>query len=116
MVHAVVMRLRTLKDIFMTLEEVIKQRDAAIQHIAEWCVAIDINGSGWDDWDEYYKDAMYRDGALPEIRDLLVEAINAARQRRDSCPVCGGTENVPGSRCVHCCENGDENRREGRFS
>ena len=67
-----------------TIEELTRQRDAAIQHIAEWCVAIDVNGSGWDDWDEYYKDAMYRDNALPEIRGLLVDAIEAARKRRAS--------------------------------
>lgn len=59
----------------------LRQRDAAIQHIAEWCVAIDVNGTGWDDWDEYYKDAMYRESALPDIRALLVDAIEAARKR-----------------------------------
>ena len=67
-----------------TIEDLTRQRDAAIQHIAEWCVAIDVNGSGWDDWDEYYKDAMYRENALPEIRVLLVDAIEAARKRRAS--------------------------------
>ena len=61
------------------------QRDAAIKHIAEWCVAIDVNGGGWDDWDEYYKDAMYSDrNSLPEIRELLVEAIEAERKQRAS--------------------------------
>jgi len=68
----------------LTIEGLIQQRDAAIQHIAEWCVAIDVNGTGWDDWDEYYKDAMYRESALPEIRALLVDAIEAARKRRAS--------------------------------
>ena len=62
-----------------------EQRDAAIRHIADWCVAIDVNGSGWDDWDEYYKEAMYSDRkSLPEIRGLLMDAIVAARQRRES--------------------------------
>lgn len=61
------------------------QRDAAIKHIAEWCVAIEVNGSGWDDWDGYYKDAMYSDRkSLPEIRDLLVEAIEMERKQRAS--------------------------------
>lgn len=58
-------------------------RDVAIKHIAEWCVAIDENGAGWDDWDEYYKDAMYDSRtALPEIRGLLVDAIQTARKQR----------------------------------
>ena len=61
------------------------QRDAAIKHIADWCVAIDVNGSGWDDWDEYYKDAMHSDRkSLTEIRGLLMDAIVNARERRDS--------------------------------
>lgn len=55
------------------------QRDVAIKHIAEWCVAIQQNGAGWDDWDEYYKKACFRDNALPEIRSALNEAIAKAR-------------------------------------
>lgn len=67
------------------IEELTRQRDSAIKHIAEWCVAIDVNGSGWDDWDEYYKEAMYSDRqSLPEIRGLLMDAIVAARNQRDS--------------------------------
>jgi hypothetical protein len=67
------------------IEELTRQRDVAIKHIAEWCVAIETNGSGWDDWDEYYKDAIHRTLALPEIRDLLVNAIEVARKTRASC-------------------------------
>ena len=55
------------------------QRDVAIKHIAEWCVAIQQNGAGWDDWDEYYKKACCRDNALPEIRSALNAAIAKAR-------------------------------------
>lgn len=66
------------------LDELERQRDEAVRHIAEWCVAIDVNGSGWDDWDDYYKDAMYREKALPEIRGLLVKEIEVARKRRES--------------------------------
>lgn len=59
------------------------QRDAAIKHIAQWCVAVEVNGSGWDDWDDYYKDAMYSDReSLREIRELLVKAIEAERKLR----------------------------------
>jgi hypothetical protein len=76
------------------LEKLTRQRDAAIKHIAEWCVAIDENGSGWDDWDDYYKDAMYRNNALPEIRGLLDDAIASARKLRanefsSQCDECG---------------------------
>lgn len=69
-------------DLRNELEDVKRQRDMAIRHIAEWCVAIDVNGGGWDDWDEYYKDAYYRDGRLSEIRGLLNEAIEAEKKRR----------------------------------
>ena len=41
----------------------------AIAHLAEWCHAIDKNGTGWDDWDEHYKDAAYRPGPLRELID-----------------------------------------------
>lgn len=51
--------------------------DIALRMLAEWCVAIDANGAGWDYWDDYYKDAMYRDGPL---RKELDEAIYAARK------------------------------------
>ncbi len=56
--------------------------DIALAMLAEWCVAVDENGAGWDDWDEYYKDAMYRPGPL---RAELDAAIAEARtQRRDA--------------------------------
>jgi len=32
----------------------------AIRMLAEWVVAVEQNGSGWDDWDEYYIDASFR--------------------------------------------------------
>lgn len=57
----------------------IKQRDMAIAMLAEWCVAVDENGAGWDYWDEHYKDAMFRPGPL---RDLLDKAIAGARARQ----------------------------------
>ena len=53
----------------------------AVQHIAAWCVAVKTIGTGWDDWDEYYKDAACREDALPEIRALLTEAIADLRER-----------------------------------
>ena len=57
-------------------ERLTGERDVAIGMLAYWCVAVDQNGTGWDDWDEHYKDAMYR--PCP-IRELLDKEINAAR-------------------------------------
>jgi hypothetical protein len=53
--------------------------DTALSMLAAWCVAVDENGTGWDDWDEHYKDAMYRDGPL---RAMLDKAIAEARELR----------------------------------
>jgi hypothetical protein len=53
--------------------------DTALGMLADWCVAVDVNGTGWDDWDKHYKDAMYRDGPL---RAMLDKAIAEARTRR----------------------------------
>lgn len=57
------------------------ERDAAllpcaVKLLADWCVSVDEFGSGWDYWDDHYKDAMYRPGPL---RELLDAAIKAAR-------------------------------------
>jgi len=52
-------------------------RDVAVEMLAHWCVAVDENGAGWDDWDEHYKDAMYRPGPLRERLDkAILEAQN----------------------------------------
>lgn len=56
------------------------QLDAALWMLAEWCVDVDLNGTGWDDWDENYKDAMYRPGPL---RELLDEKIALVRSQRN---------------------------------
>jgi len=53
--------------------------NTALRMLADWCVAVDVNGTGWDDWDEHYKDAMYREGPL---RSQLDAAIAEARMRR----------------------------------
>ena len=37
----------------MTIED---KYAIAIEMLADWVAAIDINGTGWDDWDEFYKD------------------------------------------------------------
>lgn len=59
--------------------QMLEQRDIAIDMLARWCVAVDTNGTGWDDWDEHYKDAAYRVGPLREhaaaVAAPLVEAL-----------------------------------------
>ena len=44
----------------------------ALKMLAAWCVAVDRNGSGWDDWDEHYKDARYRPGPLRALLDAAI--------------------------------------------
>ncbi len=51
----------------------------ALWMLAEWCVAVDENGSSWDDWDEYYKDAMYRVGPLREDLDIVIDQVRRLR-------------------------------------
>jgi hypothetical protein len=53
--------------------------DIALGMLAAWCVAIDANGIGWDDWDEHYKDAMYRPGPLREELDAAIAEERANR-------------------------------------
>ena len=78
-------KLQALRDLIADLRDELQdkddQLDAAITMLAEWCVAVDENGTGWDDWDEHYKDAMYRPGPLRERLDV---AISKAREVRRS--------------------------------
>jgi hypothetical protein len=46
--------------------------DIAVEMLADWCVAVDKNGTQWDDWDEHYKDAAYRSGPLRELIDVAM--------------------------------------------
>ncbi len=55
------------------IEKLTLERDLAIQMLAGWCVAVSENGTGWDDWDEYYKDAMYRPTPLRELLDAAIQ-------------------------------------------
>ena len=64
----------------LDMERLEEQRDMAIYMLAQWCVDIDINGTGWDDWDENYKDAMYRPGPLRELLDKAIEEIRKQRE------------------------------------
>ena len=57
-----------------------RRLDITLGMLADWCVAVEMGGTGWDDWDEYYKDAMYRPGPM---REELDRAIAEARTRRN---------------------------------
>lgn len=46
-----------------------RQRDEAVQMLADWCDAVRDNGTGWDDWDEHYKDAAWRQSGIRELID-----------------------------------------------
>ena len=61
-------------------EQLRRDLDVAIGMLAAWCVAVDVNGTGWDDWDEYYKDAAYRPGPLRERLDAAIAEVRKQRQ------------------------------------
>jgi hypothetical protein len=62
--------------------------DAALNLLAGWCDAVKNGGTGWDDWDEWYKDACYRPGPLRELLDAKIAKLEA-------CEMCGGSGEVP---------------------
>jgi len=45
----------------------------ALNMLAHWICSVKHNGTGWDDWDEAYKDAAYRDSP---IRALIGAAVS----------------------------------------
>lgn len=52
---------------------------AAIAMLANWVHDIDRNGTGWDDWDENYKDAAYRENILRADIDAELEVLRKER-------------------------------------
>ena len=63
--------------------------DAALDLLAGWCDAVKNGGTGWDDWDEWYKDACYRPGPLRELLDARIKKLEA-------CPMCEGRGEIGG--------------------
>ena len=49
--------------------------DIAIQMLAYWVASVNKNGTGWDDWDEAYKDAAYRDVPIRKDLDEMIQAM-----------------------------------------
>lgn len=56
--------------------------DIALTMLAEWCVAVTVNGSEWDYWDEHYKDALYRPGPLREQLDAEIAKARAREKAK----------------------------------
>ena len=52
-----------------TEQRLTEERDLAILMLAEWCDAVRDKGTGWDDWDDYYKNAAFRPGPLRALID-----------------------------------------------
>lgn len=53
--------------------------DCATYMLASWCEAIEHNGTGWDDWDEYYKDAAFRPCMIRDEIDMMLNLIRSER-------------------------------------
>ena len=51
--------------------------DIALYMLASWCLDVELNGTGWDDWDENYKDAAYREGPLRRDIDQALAVLRA---------------------------------------
>lgn len=61
--------------------------DAALNLLAGWCDAVENGGTGWDDWDEWYKDSCYRPGPLRELIDAKMREISPDAEHW--CSICG---------------------------
>ena len=58
-----------LSEVEEACSKLTRQRDEAVQMLADWCDAVRDNGTGWDDWDEHYKDAAWRQCGIRELID-----------------------------------------------
>lgn len=57
------------------VEDTRKLFDTVLNLLAEWCVAVTDKGSGWDDWDECYKNACWRHHPARGHIDLKMQEI-----------------------------------------
>lgn len=64
-----------------TLEQELNDANILAIHIHNWCNAIEKRGTGWDDWDEYYKDAHTREDE--RVYKLVKKYISQAIAERD---------------------------------
>lgn len=67
------------------IEELKKQRDAALELLANWCIAVDLNGSNWDDWEEWYHKATKfvtdTKKRLAEEKGLIINKFGFAEEK-----------------------------------
>ena len=50
-------------------------RDIALSLLADWVARVQCVGTGWDDWDEAYKEAAYRESPIrAELDAAIAEA------------------------------------------
>lgn len=54
--------------------------EMAVDLLADWCYAVQKNGTGWDDWDEHYKTAAYRPHPLRKMIDEAIGKIYAEQE------------------------------------
>jgi hypothetical protein len=59
------------------------QFNEAIKMLARWCLAVEIKGSGWDDWGEHYKNASWRPGPLRCQLDAAIAAERKALEGKE---------------------------------
>ena len=59
------------EDVLKKINQLTSERDVAVQMLADWCDAVRDNGTGWDDWDEHYKDADFRPCLIRNLIDSV---------------------------------------------
>jgi len=68
-------RLRELVDRLEHEKKAIQAKlDFSVELLADWCVAVNENGSGWDYWDGYYKEAMWGNNLIRELIDAKLKS------------------------------------------
>lgn len=60
-----------------------KKYEIAINMLAYWVYLVQKNGTGWDDWDDGYKDAAYRDVIIRNDLDMEIARIHALDKREE---------------------------------
>lgn len=63
-----------------TLDQVTIERNALAVILSGWVTNVSLVGAGWDDWDEYYKDAKWRPNPAREILDIYIAAAMLERE------------------------------------
>src|SRR5688572_23715275 len=75
------MKIIALKVLAHEFRKLRLERDEAIDMLADWCLRVDKVGTGWDDWDEGYKNAMYRPCGIRELIDAAKKRLEPEYER-----------------------------------